>query len=283
MRRRMEKIGSRTVPTEFDSGRLSTIAIGARDGVAAAEESRPVRFEFRRADGFAVDDRQMRGPDFRVARRPLSPRRQDRADVGEIFRLDEQLGEGRMRDVGALGREHEFGIGGDLDVARAASGVGDRDPANLGVVLGGDDHVQCRRQRAVASRELGAVLVEGDVIGVRLDAGRLEARRPGDAAAQVLDSRCRSRSRRRSRPRASASAPDRPSGCIRSRRRSASSRSGRSTADAWRASLVAPRRTAGRPTARRCGRRPPTSRPPPKVASPRRRAACAPAAAVRSP
>ena len=184
MRRRMEKIGSRTAPIEFDSGRLSMIAIGARTvwlrprnrALSVSNSGAPTRL--------AVDDRQMRGPDFGVARRPFSPRRQDRSDVGEIFRLDEQLREGGMRDVGALGREDEFGVGGDLDVARAAAGIRDRDPANFRVVLGRDDHVQRRRQRAVASRELGAVLVEGDGIVIRFDAGRLKSRRPRDAGPQ---------------------------------------------------------------------------------------------------
>src|SRR5271169_137637 len=78
------------------------------DSVAATEESRPVCLEFRCADSLAVNDRQMRGPDFWVAWRPLSPRRQDGADIGKIFRHHEQLREGGMRYVGVLGREDEF-------------------------------------------------------------------------------------------------------------------------------------------------------------------------------
>ena len=187
--------------------------------MAATEESRPVRLEFRRADGLPVDDCQMRRPDFGVARTPLSPRGQDGADVGKILRFDEQLGESRMRDVGGLGREHELRVGGHLDIARAAAGIRDRHPANFRVVLGRDDDVQSRRQRAVASRELGAVFIEGDMIVIRLDAGRLESRRPRDAGAKVFDIDVEARSHRRSRPRATASAPNRPSGCNPSRRR----------------------------------------------------------------
>ena len=92
-----------------------------------------------------------------------------------------------MGDVGALGRQHQLGVGRDLDLARAASGIGDRDPADLRIVFGGDEDIQSRRQRAVASGELGAVFVEGDIIVVRLDPGRLEARRPRLARAQVFD------------------------------------------------------------------------------------------------
>ena len=92
-----------------------------------------------------------------------------------------------MRDVGAQRRQDEFGVGGDFEVAGADAGIRDRDAANLGVVLAGNEHVQRRRQRAVAARHLDAILVEGQRIGVRLDAARLEACRPRHAAADVLD------------------------------------------------------------------------------------------------
>ena len=101
MRRRIEKIGSRTAPTEFDSGRLSITAMGVRTLRPRPRNRALSVSNSGGADGFAVDDGQMRGPDFRLGRRPSSPRRQDRADVGEIFRFDEQLRKGGMRDVGA--------------------------------------------------------------------------------------------------------------------------------------------------------------------------------------
>ena len=124
-RRRSAKIGSSTAPTELDNGRASSIAIGALIAVPAAEEARPVGFEFRLADGFAIGDAEMRGPDFRLRRRPLAPRGEDRAEIGEIFGLDEQLREGGMRDIRALRPESQFGVGGDLDLARPTAGIGD--------------------------------------------------------------------------------------------------------------------------------------------------------------
>ena len=70
-------------------------AVGHGDGranaAAATEEPRPVGFKFGGANRLAVDDAQMRGPDFRLGRRPSAPRRQNCAGVGEIFRLDEQF------------------------------------------------------------------------------------------------------------------------------------------------------------------------------------------------
>ena len=111
------------MPTVFESGRPSITAIGARTprprprkrARSVSISGSPTRL--------ALDDGEMRRPDFRLARRAPPPRRQDGADVGEIFGLDEQLREGRMRDVGGLRRQHEFGVGRDLDLARAAAGV----------------------------------------------------------------------------------------------------------------------------------------------------------------
>ena len=69
-----------------------------------------------------------------------------------------------MRDVVGLRRQDELGIGGHLDLARPVAGIGDRDAADLGVVLGRDEHFQRRRQIAVVPGELGPILAERDVI-----------------------------------------------------------------------------------------------------------------------
>ena len=70
--------------------------------LSAAEEARPVGLELRLADGFAFGDAQMRGPDFRLRRAPaVAAWRGCAPRSAMIFGLDEQLGEGRMGDVGA--------------------------------------------------------------------------------------------------------------------------------------------------------------------------------------
>ena len=69
-----------------------------------------------------------------------------------------------MRDVGGLRRQHQLGVGRHLDVARPVAVVGDRDAADLGVVFGRDEHFQRGRERPVAPGELGAVLVERDLV-----------------------------------------------------------------------------------------------------------------------
>ena len=133
---------------------------GHADGLSAPKKAGAVGFELRLAHGLAVGDAQMGGPDFRLARRPLAARRKNSAEIVHEFRFDEQFGESGVRDVGGLRPQRQFGIGSDFDVPLPASGVGDRDATHLGIVLGGDQHVHRRRKRAVAPRELRAVLVE---------------------------------------------------------------------------------------------------------------------------
>jgi len=129
--------------------------------MAAAEEAGPVGFDFRPAHDFAaVDDGEMGGPDFRLRRRPSSPCREDGADLREILGLDEQLGKGRMRDIGGLRRQHQLGIGGELDLPRAGACIRDRDAADFGIILGRDEHLHCRRKGSVVACELGAILVK---------------------------------------------------------------------------------------------------------------------------
>ncbi len=156
------------------------------DAVAAAEEAGPVGLDLRLSHGLAIDDGQMRRPDFRLARRRAAAASPGWRPTSARYSVStNSFDEGRMRDVVGLRRQHQLGIGGDVDLARPAAGIGDRDAADLGIVLGRDEHLQRGRERSVAAREFGAILVEDDVIGVGLDAARLEARRPHVAAADV--------------------------------------------------------------------------------------------------
>ena len=104
--------------------------VGERPAVdhrrSACESSRPRPRKRARSvsnctspDGLAFDDGEMRRPDLRVAGRAPPPRGQQRADIGDELRLHEQLGEGRMRGVGRVRRQHDFGVRGQLDLARA--------------------------------------------------------------------------------------------------------------------------------------------------------------------
>ena len=92
-----------------------------------------------------------------------------------------------MREVGGGRGEHDLGVRGQLDLPHPGAVVGERHPAQLGVVLGADHHLEPAADRAVTPDDLGAVLGEGDLVAVRLDAARLISGRPDLAALRVAE------------------------------------------------------------------------------------------------
>ena len=153
--------------------------------MSAPEKARPVGFDFRPRRRIAVDDGQMRGIDRRFAGRAFAPCGDDGAEICAELRFDEQLGEGRMRHVLRLRRQHQFGVGSDFDRAGTAAAVADRDATDLGIVFGRDDHLHRRGQRAVAADEFGPIFLEAHRVVVRLKSHRLEAGRPDRSALDV--------------------------------------------------------------------------------------------------
>jgi len=113
---------------------------GVADVVAAAEETGAVGLYLDVTDRFAFDDREMGGPQLGLVRAAATARRQDGAR-GQQFGLYEHLGEGLVRCIGQWRRQHDLGVGGDLDVTRRTAGIGDRHATDLGVVLRRDHDV----------------------------------------------------------------------------------------------------------------------------------------------
>ena len=64
-------------------------AIGCSYTAPAPEEPGSIGLHLGCSNGAAIDDSEMCSPDFRLARRSSSPRRQNRADFGQIFGFDE--------------------------------------------------------------------------------------------------------------------------------------------------------------------------------------------------
>jgi hypothetical protein len=157
------------------------------NAAATADETGSVGLHLRLAHAVAVDGGEVRGPDLGLVWRPPPPRRQEDARVDEILGLDEQFGKGRMRDIRRLRRQHQFGIRGDVELSRPVPGVQNRHTSDLRCVFGRDENLQGRRQRAIATREFGAVLLEGDLVGVRLGTARLKAGRPHVVAADISE------------------------------------------------------------------------------------------------
>ena len=132
---------------------------------AAADELRAVGFVFEIADRIAFDGAHVRQPNGRFGVGLPAARGQQRADIGDKFRFDEQIGKCGMRGVGGGSGQADFGVGGDLDFARAQALVGDGNAAHLGVVFGGNDDVEGGVQRAVAALDFGAVFEKAGLVG----------------------------------------------------------------------------------------------------------------------
>src|SRR4029450_11252580 len=99
--------------------------------------------------------------------------------------LDEEIGERGVRRVVARPRQPDLGVRRYFDLPRLAAEIRDRDAADLGIVLGRDEHLESREEIAVATLDLGAILQERRLVAVGLDAGGLQARRPDGAAPRV--------------------------------------------------------------------------------------------------
>ena len=149
--------GVRQSPDVVHRGRVAQPA-------APAEEPGAVGFVLDLPQALAFDDRMLRGPDLRLARRAAAPGRQQRSGLVEIFGLHEHLRERGMGQVGGGRRQHEFAVRGDVDIAHPVAGIGKRDATHFGVILGRDQHLQSRGDRAIDAHELGPVLGEGHFI-----------------------------------------------------------------------------------------------------------------------
>ena len=156
------------------------------DAAAAAEEARAVGLELRLADRLAFDDGEMRGPDLGLVGERAPARRQQRADLGDDIRsATNSFEKAGCATSARWRRQHELGIGGELDLARAAAGLvietrrtsasSSAETSTSSVVVS----VPSRRMNSARSS------VKVDVVAVGLDAARLIAGGPDVAAVDV--------------------------------------------------------------------------------------------------
>ena len=116
-------------------------------------------------------------------------RGQDGVVLGQVLRLDEQLGEGRVTEVAGGRLEHDLGVAREFDGPGPVGVVRDRDPAHLDVVLGGDDGLGERLDPVVHPGHLDLVEVEPHVVSVGRHGGghRLACGRPVPPGLHVAD------------------------------------------------------------------------------------------------
>ena len=120
------------------------------DAAAAAEESRRGRSRTERRRRLALDGDDVGRPDGGSSADRGAAGRQERPELRHELGLDEEVGERRVRGVGGRRRQHELGVGRQLELARLRAEVRDRDAADLGVVLRRDHDLERGRDGAVA-------------------------------------------------------------------------------------------------------------------------------------
>ena len=129
----------------------------------------------------------VQGPDRLLISRARPAAAQQRRGGGQVFGLQEELGEGRMSLVGAAVVEGHLGVAGHLQRAGRGAVVGQRDPPDLGVRVGRDRDLVARLDVRIAAQEDGPVRPEDRLVFVGVSAERLPTGRPCAAALEVTD------------------------------------------------------------------------------------------------
>ena len=122
-----------------------------------------------------------------LLRAPGPPPREERARLGQPFRLDEELGECRVARVRLGEIEGDLGEGRDVKMARAAGAVGQRAPAPFDVGIGGDPDGGVSLDALVLPLDLDQVLAQADLIAARGPPHRLMAGGPEQARVEVAN------------------------------------------------------------------------------------------------
>ena len=87
---------------------------------------------------------------------------EQRRTVGQVFGFQEELAEGRMREIVGRRRQDDFHVAGDIDFAGPGALIHHRHATNFHVVLGRHGHVEMRRDPVV-------VAAEGRLLRAKLD------------------------------------------------------------------------------------------------------------------
>ena len=174
---------------EDDAGRSRQGAAVERDRVrdrpAAPDEARAIRFPLDRPLRPPLEAHDVHRPQAALPDFPRAPVRKQRRALGEIFGLDEQLAERRMREVVFRRSEHDLRVARHVDLADPEAAIGQLQAADLDIVFGGDGDIERRDDVVVATVERRFLRKEQDRVSLRLATSRVEGRRPDRAAPHV--------------------------------------------------------------------------------------------------
>ncbi len=174
---------------EHGAGRVRQRAAAAeRGGVGerppASDEPRPVGFVLGGAADAAAAAQYVDQVDA-VGTGPRTARAEQGVPFGYGRRLDEEVAERRVGQVGARRGEDDFGVAGQVEAACPMAVVGDRHAPQLGIVFGRDDDLGPRFQARVDTAPDGAVERERGLVLVRLAPRGLVRRRPDVTGIEI--------------------------------------------------------------------------------------------------
>ena len=153
----------------------------------ASDEGGPVALVLRGPEGVAAHADAVDDPRTERAGSAGTTRSQQRVMLWAKFGLDKQVGEGRMRLVGGGRGQHHLAVARHFQFTRRGGVVGQRDPAQLGVVLGRNHDLHPRINPGYPLAELGLVESVGHLIVLSLVTGWLVSGRPDGVAPHITD------------------------------------------------------------------------------------------------
>ena len=143
------------------------------NGVSAADEPQAIGLIGNFAGFRPVDGHQMKHPRRVLVVGAGAAGAEDRLPLIDDLRLDKKIAERRMQRVCGRRSKHDLRVTRDLDLSACPAAVGDRDPAQLDIILGRNSDLGVRVKVVVPAAKLGAAFRENRLIILRAFERRL--------------------------------------------------------------------------------------------------------------
>jgi hypothetical protein len=137
----------------------------------AAEESSAIGFPLDRSLRPPFEAQDVHRPHRQLSRISSTSMAEQRRAVGQVFRFQEQLAEGRMRQIVGRRGQDDLLVAGDVDFTDPRALIHDRHPADFHVVFRGHGHVELRRDAVIVAAERRLLRAKLDDVVVGLCGG----------------------------------------------------------------------------------------------------------------
>ncbi|MNF43877.1 hypothetical protein D3C84_249780 [compost metagenome] len=168
-------------------GDMALQGVGGGQGAPLADEAGTVGFILQGPGQMVLDDDEVGGPHLLLLGGSGPPGGNQGPQLGQVFGDHKELAESRVGAIRLRCGQHQLGIGGELDMTKAATAVAQGDAPHFPVRLTGDQHLQGGGQAIVMMNELGAILGENHLsLRIRV-AKRMSAGGPGLTALDIME------------------------------------------------------------------------------------------------